>query len=82
MFYLEFISSSKKHLLWIQSRLCDLLGVGGRIGKSYSGTFQLKYAKEESKKIIRRMYLSKNSPMLERKCKKVYNALVIDKNNR
>lgn len=76
MYYLAFISASKNHLLWLQKNIQQRLGITGHgIDKPHSGAYQLKYAKRESKKIIDFMYYKLDIPCLERKRKKIYNAL-------
>ncbi len=79
MFYLEFISASKKHIDWLRKKLKDKLNVWGHIGKDgESSTFQLKYAKKEALEIIMKMYYDKKVMCLERKRLKIYKALKIN----
>ena len=77
MYYLVFGSASKKHLLWIQRTLNGLLGVSGHVtGKGEERTiYQLKYAKKESLKIIKKMYYSDAVICLSRKRRKIEAAL-------
>ncbi len=83
MFYLVFISASQKHIEWIQNKIDEVLNVRGHISHSvHAKTFQLRYAKSESRQIFKKMYHSSNLPRLERKYKKVYTALTVDKKNR
>ncbi|MBY0539615.1 hypothetical protein K2P56_04280 [Patescibacteria group bacterium] len=76
MFYLSFVSASMAHLNWIRSVLTRLISVRGHKtnakGKSW---YQLKYAKKESLKIIKKMYYSNSVPCLQRKRKKIFLAL-------
>ncbi len=82
LFYLNFASASLGHLVWIRKVIKELTGSKGHINSSSSvRAYQLKYAKTEAKIIFSKMYYSKNVPMLERKFKKVYNTLTLDKNN-
>ena len=82
MFYLSFISASFKHVVWLRERIEELIGTKGHINASSSAkAYQLKYAKTEASKIFKKMYNSPNVPRLERKYKKVYNVLVINKKN-
>ncbi len=82
MFYLEFLSASKAHLEWIRIQCRRLLNVHGHMNEYLSaGVYHLKYAKKEAMNIIGKMYYKKGLPMLERKHKKVYNALAINKKN-
>jgi len=83
MFYLIFCSSSKNHLFWLQNILTKCLGVKGHgIIAPYGGAYQLKFGKTESRKIIKMMYHKPNLPCLERKRKKIHNALIIDNNEK
>jgi len=79
MFYLEFVSASKKHIDWIQGELKERVSVKGHIvqdGRKRS--FQLKYAKKEALVIIRRMYYNPSVICLSRKKIKVQKALRIE----
>ncbi|MDO8496534.1 MAG: hypothetical protein Q7S43_03725 [bacterium] len=76
LYYLSFISASRSHLLWLQKNIKQRLWVSGHgIDRPHSGAYQLKYAKQEAKKIIDFIYYRPNIPCLERKRKKIYNAL-------
>lgn len=73
MFYTAFVSASKTHVLWLQEEIRKLLGIHGYItgsGKRKS-VYQLKYAKAESLRLLRKMYYSKNVMHLSRKRLKV-----------
>lgn len=73
MFYTTFVSASKTHVLWLQEEIHKLLGIRGHItgnGKRRS-VYQLKYAKAESLRLLRKMYYSKNVMHLSRKRLKV-----------
>ena len=76
MYYLSFVSASRAHIDWLRSVIARLLKVGGHV--THDGrhrTFQLKYAKKESLKIIGSMYKKKNCMHLTRKRKKILKAL-------
>lgn len=78
MFYLTFSAYSKLHIKWIRKALEDMLGVTGHLNKpSKRRIFQLKYAKEESFKILQKMYYSKDVICLSRKRLKIEEALGI-----
>ncbi|MEI6400519.1 MAG: hypothetical protein WCO58_03310 [bacterium] len=80
MFYLEFISASKKHIDWLQSELQKNLKVKGHI--AFDGkktTQQLKYAKKEALLIIGKMYYNPKVVCLSRKKIKIEKALGIEK---
>lgn len=76
MFYTIFVSASKTHIDWLREEIRSALGVVGHIthakGKSW---YQLKYAKRESLKIIRKMYYSSAVVCLGRKRRKIERAL-------
>ena len=79
MFYVCFASASDDFLLWLQKTLSARLGVTGHVTvlKKHS-TKQLKYAKREGLKILRRMY--RNAPrgtFLSRKHLKILKMLAI-----
>jgi len=79
MFYLEFISASKKHVDWLQKELKSSLGVQGHITKDgRSITYQLKYAKREALEIIKNMYYDKRVISLSRKRLKIQRALKVN----
>ncbi len=81
MFYTIFVSASKNHIDWLQDAIFGFLGINGRIAKSVNdSTYQLRYAKKESLKLLPRMYYDKNVICLLRKRKKIEKALkVVDK---
>jgi len=76
MYYLTFISASKKHVLWLQDKIKVLLVVAGRVNKNGS-LYQLRFAKKESLKILKKMYPNKNVVCLSRKRLKIEKALGI-----
>lgn len=83
MFYIQFISASKKHIDWLQDELRKQIGVIGHINQDGKrGVFQLKYAKNETLEIIKKMYYSPNVVCLSRKYLKIKKALDIEKNNK
>lgn len=80
MFYLEFISASKKHINWLKKELEKKLNIFGHIGKdSGNRTLQLKYAKKEAVEIIKRMYYTRRVICLSRKRLKIEKALSIER---
>ncbi len=70
MFYITFYSGSLSHIKWLRTRLKSLLKINGHI-TSGKRVWQLKYAKQESKILIPKMYYNKKLPLLERKYKKI-----------
>ena len=77
MFYVNFSSGSLFHLEWLKSKLKKFLKINGHI-KSGTRSWQLNYAKKESKVIIPKMYHAENLPCLKRKYKKLKTILKID----
>ncbi|MEK7193589.1 MAG: hypothetical protein AAB652_02260 [Patescibacteria group bacterium] len=78
MFYIEFISASKNHVLWLQKRIKNSLGIQGRITKSRNNSaYRLKYAKTESLKLLPEMYYNNAVVCLSRKRNKIVKALQI-----
>ncbi len=80
MYYLIFSSASKNHIDWIQGSLSRMLGVRGHVtcaGKT-GELYQLKYAKREALKIIKKMYHVPTAICLNRKKKKIFKALKVD----
>ena len=83
MFYISFTSGSLCCLKWIRSKLKKLLKINGHI-KSGTRSWQLNYAKKESRVLISKIYNGKNIPHLKRKYEKLKRILDIDnkENNR
>ena len=82
MFYTVFISASHKHIDWIRRELFNRLKVKGHIARdSKKSTYQLRYAKNESFKILKNMYYSEAAISLKRKRIKVEKALKINSKN-
>jgi hypothetical protein len=76
MFYLEFISASKKHILWLRSEIEKRLKIIGHITNDNKGkTLQLKYAKKEALEIIKKMYYNRKVVCLSRKYEKIIKTL-------
>lgn len=76
MYYLSFTSSSKRHIEWIRARLKSSIGVWGHITRDQKKTvYNLKYAKKEGLKILKRMYDDKEAICLSRKKLKIIEAL-------
>lgn len=72
MFYTVFISASSKHIKWLREELFKKLRVKGHV--THDGrkiTHQLKYAKKESVKILKKMYYHPNIVCLKRKRLKI-----------
>jgi len=79
MFYLVFNSASKPHIDWIREKLEKLVRVKGHIAQDGNrNEWQLKYAKNESKLIIPKIYYEESLPCLKRKYKKIKSLLNTD----
>ena len=79
MFYTEFCSASPIFIKWLQNKINILAGINGHVttaGKTHSMK-QLKYAKEESLILLRKMYYSIQNIFLSRKRLKINKALGI-----
>ena len=78
MFYNEFISASKKHIDWLRRQLARFLDIKGHITKDSKGsTYQLKYAKVESLKLLPKLYYDRTVVCLSRKRRKIERALKV-----
>ncbi|MEI8339781.1 MAG: hypothetical protein WCF94_03915 [bacterium] len=78
MFYTEFVSASKKHIDWLQSEIFKKIKVSGHITKGKNNVcYQLKYAKADSLKLLKKMYYKDNKIHLERKRLKIVKVLGI-----
>lgn len=80
MFYTSFISASLKHVDWLQSEILKRLKISGHITKSKKINlyYQLKYAKSDSLKILKKIYPAKKQFVcLSRKRLKINEALGI-----
>lgn len=78
MFYTTFVSASEKHVLWIQSEIEKRLDIRGHITKSKTRDYyQLKYAKKDSRILIRKMYYKKDLICLSYKKLKIDQMLAI-----
>jgi hypothetical protein len=77
-FYISFTSGSEKFLFWIQNVVTRLLGAKGYITAGGGDTYQLRYAKKETKLVCDRMYKKENLFRLERKFAKIQKIIMID----
>lgn len=73
MFYTEFISASKNHIMWIRREIFRWLKIKGHItGSGRGGTcYQLKYAKKESEILLNKVYYKQGLICLKRKRLKI-----------
>lgn len=78
MYYLSFCSASSLFMRWLRDKANQLIGVNGHITSSKGRDYwQLKYAKREGFKIIKKMYHSKGNLFLFRKKLKINRALAM-----
>lgn len=78
MFYTYFISASKRHINWLKNKMKEKLNINGHISHSKNrGTFDLRYAKTESLKLLPKIYPHKEVLRLNRKYLKIRRALAI-----
>lgn len=78
MFYTSFVSASKAHVSWLRKTIQERLGINGHITHAQGRTFyQLKYAKKESMKLLKKLYFSREMVCLSRKYLKIKRALAI-----
>ncbi len=67
LLYLNFISASKKHMVWICKEIASNAGVQGRVTRSGASIFQVRFAKYDSMKLFRFIYYKPELPCLTRK---------------
>lgn len=78
MYYTVFNSASRKHINWLQQEIGRLYDLKGHITSARNNSlFSLKYAKTESKTLLKILYYEDNLPCLERKRLKIFQALSI-----
>ena len=72
MFYTEFVSASKKYIIFLQKEIFDRLKIKGHItNDGRKRTLQLKYAKKDSLKILKKIYANRKGLYLKRKRLKI-----------
>lgn len=78
MFYTNFSSASRIHIVWLRKMLRRLLKINGYISKSInSAVYQLRYAKRESLLLLPKLYPNNRIVCLSRKRLKIQKALAI-----
>ena len=78
MFYVAFASASDRFLFWLREKIFKLTKTKGHISRAVRRNWaQLRYAKKDSIKILRKMYKSKTDVHLRRKRLKIKKALGI-----
>jgi hypothetical protein len=77
MFCIVLVSASKDFIDWVRNELSARIGVAGHISRDgMKSTYQLKYAKKESLKIIKNVYYSSSVLCLSRKQRKIEKGLL------
>ena len=82
------MSASQKHIIWLQSKIKLLKGIGGAViknlpvNKNRVPIWELKFAKKESLKLIDWIYHQSDVPCLERKRAITQSAVEIIKNQK
>ncbi|HEV8666286.1 MAG TPA: hypothetical protein VN665_00355 [Candidatus Paceibacterota bacterium] len=78
MFYTAFASASYAHIIWLQKVIHKKIKIKGHITKAKnSSVFQLKYAKKDSVRLLKKMYPNKKVLCLLRKRLKIEKMLSI-----
>ena len=77
MFYTSIASSSPNFIAWLQENLADKLSIRGHITVTPKKHCQLRYAKAESLKLLKKIYARPNCVCLSRKRLKVEKMLSI-----
>lgn len=78
MFYTTFVSASGEHISWLRNEIHKRLKIRGHLtGDGRKITFQLKYAKADSMKVLGKMYPTKDVLCLSRKRLKIEKMLGI-----
>ena len=77
MYYLTFISASEKHICWLRKEINEQLQIKGHLCTNKTGIHQLRYAKNDSFKLLKEMYYDKDVICLTRKRLKIEKALGI-----
>ncbi|TSC87042.1 MAG: Uncharacterized protein G01um10148_147 [Parcubacteria group bacterium Gr01-1014_8] len=72
MFYTSFVSASREHIDWLQKEIFARLKITGHITQAKRNIlYQLKYAKSDSLKLLKKMYHSSKVICLSRKRLKI-----------
>lgn len=79
MYYISFVSASKRHIDWLQFSIARLVHVRGHVTKSsqFGSVYQLRYAKREGLILLQCLYKNKQAVALSRKKLKIRRALRI-----
>lgn len=75
MFYINFVSASEKHILWLKYKIEELLKIKVIFRREKGPMYAIRFAKKDSKILISKMYYRDKLPCLLRKHKKVQKIL-------
>lgn len=78
MFYISFTGASRPFLEWLDVTILRLSGIEGKITPA-NRSFQLRFAKQNSRNLFNKMYYSSNLPYLKRKFTKAQKIFRIDR---
>ena len=81
MFYINFVSASESHILWLKYKIEELLKIKTEIHKEQGPIYALRFAKTDSKILISKMYYKPKLPCLMRKYKKLNKILKTNNKN-
>ncbi|MDO9231374.1 MAG: LAGLIDADG family homing endonuclease [bacterium] len=81
MFYLEFTSASHNFLVWLQKIIKKLTKVEGRIVPAHR-SFQLRFAKKNTRIVFDKMFYTEKLPCLKRKLSKAKKIFFTDINHK
>lgn len=77
MLYTSFTSGSIQHLEWLKGRIKTIFKLEGRITYLFRGGYQLRYARNSSYILLKKMYYKHDIPCLGRKRSKIEQSLGI-----
>lgn len=80
MFYISWCCASPKHIKWLREQIFKLAQASGHVTKNVNcSAYQLKYAKQASLKLVKKMYYNRNVLCLSRKRIKIERILALNK---
>lgn len=78
MMYLQFVSASEEHMVWMHDQILKIAGLDGKLKRS-ANLSSLVFAKTSTKKIIQKMYQRNECIYLSRKRNKIIKAFEEEK---
>lgn len=83
MFYTVFTSASQTHIQWLRYKIEKFLGIKGHLNRDKGNSlWRLKYAKNESRKLLSKLYYSESLSCSQRKYLKIKCAEVVERDTR